>query len=207
MATFRSPRINPADVAGWAFVPERPRRPCIGSRAFFYPAVPALHSARSAFRDGSAGDRFHDRATDSAPSPPRRRCPCWAGRVPLVLPQPRASDCAPARSRSFARPRRVARSRWRPGASPAACGCGSNGVTWDISAERHKSPANSYVTTRAGRRFIERNRGHSGGLAASDRAVAFSKGLQCVLTSRRSGRDAARSPESSVNAGIQTSLH
>src|ERR1035437_4138668 len=68
---------------------------------------------------------------------------------------------------------------------PDACsfvGCGSNGVTWDISAERHKSPENSYVMTRAGRRFIERNRGHSGGPAASDRAVAFSKGLQCALT-------------------------
>ena len=39
-----------ADVAGGAFVPERPSRLCIGSRAFLHGAVPALLSATSASR-------------------------------------------------------------------------------------------------------------------------------------------------------------
>ncbi len=43
-------RDQAADGADGAFVPKRPRRLCIGSRAFLHPAVAALHSATSASR-------------------------------------------------------------------------------------------------------------------------------------------------------------
>jgi hypothetical protein len=107
-----------------------------------------------------------------------------------------------SRSSPQARTLRVA-----DGSGPIVAGCGSNGVTWDMSAECHKSPANWHVAIRAGRRFIERNQGQSGGLAASDRGRRLLQAFKERFTSRKWGPDAARTPESSVNPGIQTSLH
>ena len=55
-------RDQAPDVAGGAVVPERSRRLCIGSRALLHPPVPALLSARSAFRGASRATGVRHRA-------------------------------------------------------------------------------------------------------------------------------------------------
>jgi hypothetical protein len=90
--------------------------------------------------------------------------------------------------------------------TPAFTGCGSNGVTWDTSTECHKSPANWQLTIRAGRASSSGTTGIPVALRRLIPAVVFFKAFKERFTSRKSGPDAALTPESSVNPGIRTSL-
>ena len=70
----RSPCIRSSGLGGFGFAV------CVGIRAILHAALRAPLSARSAFRHGSADDRFDDRGTDFPRAPVARRAPVKGGR-------------------------------------------------------------------------------------------------------------------------------
>ena len=80
--TFRSPRIKLRTWPAGAFVPERARRLCIGSRACLQPALPALHSATHEPAGRGAQCLRHQTRGPRAGAAAGLACRAYQGRAP-----------------------------------------------------------------------------------------------------------------------------